>query len=320
MTLPGWLRSLVERVLGWGPVQTGRRVMDDYGQAGGALLAGGLTYSALFVILPILLVLTGVLGLVVTDTDRRTVMIRSIGDALPPLRDVVQVFLDRITENAAGFGVLGLLAAVWGASHFYGSLDEAFARLFPRVRKRGLVERTVRGLASVGLFILVALIALALTGTASALADSSASGIGGAAAPVLKVLTPVLAWIVFILAVGFVYRVVPARSISLRAVWLPAVVAGLALALLTQLFSYIAPRLVGSSALYGTFLAVFAAMVWLSTGFQILLVGAAWVRERTLREDQRIAEHETHAPTTVVPAEGTTPPADEARSESAEEA
>jgi membrane protein len=290
MTVPGWLRSLLDRGLGWGPVQTVRRVMDAYGQAGGGLLAGGLTYSALFVILPILLVLTGVLGLIVTDAERRLAMIRSIGDALPPLRDLVESFLERISDNAAGFGGLGLLAAAWGASHFYGALDEAFARLFPRARKRGFVERTVRGLASVGLLVVVAILVLGLTGVTSALADTQTSGFAGAAAPALRLLAPALAWLVFIVATGFVYRVVPARPITMRAVWLPAVVAGLGLALLTQLFSYLVPRLVGSSALYGTFLAVFAAMVWLSTGFQILLVGAAWVRDRAVRGDERDAD------------------------------
>jgi membrane protein len=289
MTVPDWLRSLAVRVLGWGPVQTARRVMDDYGAAGGGLLAGGLTYSALFVILPILLVVTGVLGLVVTDAERRLSVFRSIGDALPPLRDLVEGFIQRISENAAGFSGLGVLAAVWGASHFYASLDEAFARLFPRARKRGFVERTARGLASVGLFVLVAFLVLALTGITSALADEPAAGVVDSAAPLLRIVAPALAWLVFILATGFVYRVVPARPISIRAVWLPAVVAGLGLALLTQLFSYLAPRLIGTSALYGTFLAVFAAMVWLSTGFQILLVGAAWVRDRVTREDMPAA-------------------------------
>jgi membrane protein len=296
MTVPGWLRSLADRVLGWGPVRTVQRVMDAYGQAGGGLLAGGLTYSALFVILPILLVLTGVLGLVVTDAVRRATMIRSIGDALPPLRDLVEGFLEQITDNAAGFSGLGLLAALWGASHFYGSLDEAFARLFPRARKRGFVERTLRGLGSVALLVVVAILVLGLTGITSALADDQTSAIAGAAAPVLGIVAPAVAWMVFILATGFVYRVVPARQISLSVVWLPAVVAGLGLALLTQLFSYLAPRLVGSSALYGTFLAVFAAMVWLSTGFQILLVGAAWVRDRAAREDERTLGGAADAP------------------------
>jgi membrane protein len=288
MNLPGWLRSAVDRLLGWGPIATARRVMDAYGQAGGALLAGGLTYSALFALLPILLVLTGALGLLVTDVERRASMIQSIGNALPPLRDLVQAFLEGITDSAAGFGLVGLLGAVWGASHFYGSLDDAFSRLFPRARKRGFVERTVRGLASVALLVVIAIIVLGLTGLVSVLADERTSPFAGSTRPIVGALSSGLAWVVFVVATGFVYRVVPASQISLRVVWLPALVAGLGLAALTELFSYLAPRLVGSAALYGTFIAIFAAMVWLSTGFQILLVGAAWVRERAVAEDERV--------------------------------
>ena len=290
MVLPEWLRSLLDRLLGWGPIATARRVMDAYGQAGGALLAGGLTYSAVFALLPILLVLTGVLGLVVSDADRRASMIHGIGQALPPLSDVVQAFLEAIASNAAGFGIVGLVGAVWGASHFYGSLDEAFSRLFPRARKRGFVERTGRGILSVVLFVAIATLVLLLTGLTSALADERTSPLAGAARGIVGGVSSALAWFVFIVATGFVYRVVPTREISLRAIWLPALIAGLALAALTELFSYVAPRLIGSAALYGTFVAIFAAMVWLSTGFQILLLGAAWVRERALVDDERAGE------------------------------
>jgi uncharacterized BrkB/YihY/UPF0761 family membrane protein len=55
---------------------------------------------------------------------------------------------------------------------------------------------------------------------------------------------------------------------------------GITLAAFTDLFVYIAPRLIGSLALYGAIAASFAALVWLSVGFQALLLGAAWTRER----------------------------------------
>jgi uncharacterized BrkB/YihY/UPF0761 family membrane protein len=65
-----------------------------------------------------------------------------------------------------------------------------------------------------------------------------------------------------------------------RALAPPALVAGLILAALTQLFVFIAPRLVGALSVFGGFAAVFATLVWLSWAFQVLLLGAAWVRER----------------------------------------
>jgi membrane protein len=280
LTPPPRLRAAASRVVDWSPVQTTRRVLDAYGAAGGGLLAGGLAYSALFALLPSLLLLTGVLGFVVDDPERRIAIVRGIGQALPPLQGIVSTSLDQITENAAGLGTVGLIGLAWGASHFYGSLDDAFARIFQDERRRGFVIRTVRGVLSVVLLVTVFIAALVLTGIASFLAAETASRFGGDSQGFWQFASPVLAAIVFIAATAVIYRLVPARATPWSAVGPPAVVAGLALTLLTQLFSYIAPRLIGIGNVYVTFVAIFAAMVWLSIGFQILLLGAAWARDR----------------------------------------
>jgi uncharacterized BrkB/YihY/UPF0761 family membrane protein len=90
----------------------------------------------------------------------------------------------------------------------------------------------------------------------------------------------VLTGIVFVTAALLIYRLVPAIHVPWSAALLPALLVGIALAALTQLFSYLAPRLIGAAAVYGTFVAIFAAMIWLATGFQLLLMGAAWVSVR----------------------------------------
>jgi membrane protein len=92
--------------------------------------------------------------------------------------------------------------------------------------------------------------------------------------------SPLLAAAILVFGTLVIYRIVPARRVTWRAAVPPALLVGASIALLTQLFSYVAPRLIGTAAVFGTFVAVFAAMVWMSVAFQILLVGAAWVRER----------------------------------------
>jgi membrane protein len=278
--LPSGVRATADRVLGWSPVQTARRVLDAYGAAGGGLLAGGLTYSALFALLPSLLLLTGILGFVVDDPERRVAIVRGIGQVLPPLAGLVSASLQQITEDAAGFGTVGLIGLAWGASHFYGSLDDAFARIFHDAPRRGFLVRTVRGLLSVVLLVTVFIAALVLTGIASYLAEQTTSRFGDESKAFWQIAAPVLAGVVFVAATAAIYRLVPAQATPWRAVGPPAVVVGVALTLLTQLFSYVAPRLIGIGSVYVAFVAVFAAMVWLSTGFQILLVGAAWARDR----------------------------------------
>lgn len=284
MRLPPAVRAPADRVLRLGPIQTARRVLDAYGNAGGGLLAGGLTYSAVFAVLPSLLLLTGLVGFVVTDPARRAAIVGGIGRALPPFEGLVANLLEGLSEDSTGFGILGLLGLAWGASHFYGSLDDAFSRIFLNDPRRGFVARTVRGLLSVILLVTVFVAALGLTGIGSYLAEQTATRFGGRTTDFWQIASPTLAAVVFVLATAIVYRVVPGRQVSWSALRLPALVVGILLALLTQLFSFIAPRLIGVASLYAAFVAVFAAMVWLSTGFQILLIGATWVRERMVRE------------------------------------
>lgn len=254
--------------------------MEVYDDAGGGLLAGGLTYSALFALLPSLLLLTGILGFLVDDPDRRRAIVEGIGRSLPPLSGFLEESLQQITEGAAGAGVIGLVGLAWGASRFYGSLDDAVARLFRRAPKRGFVTRTLRGILSVVLLVSVFLGSLILTGIASYLADQTAAQFGTESEAFWKFVTPVLTAVVFVLAAALIYRLVPAIHVPWSAAALPALVVGIGLAALTQLFSFVAPRLIGAAAVYGTFVAIFAAMIWLATGFQMLLMGAAWASVR----------------------------------------
>ena len=60
----------------------------------------------------------------------------------------------------------------------------------------------------------------------------------------------------------------------------PAVVVGLIIVGLSQIFTFLVPRLVGVAALAGSLASAFIALAWLSFTFQALLYGAAWVRVR----------------------------------------
>ena len=287
MNVPPRLRAAIERVVGLGPVVTARRVMEIYNDAGNGLLAGGLTYSALFALLPSLLLLTGILGLLVDDPDRRRAIVEGIGDSLPPLRGFLQDSLQQITAGAAGAGGIGLLGLAWGASRFYGSLDDAVGRIFRRAPKRGVVARTLRGILSVLLLMSIFLVALIFTGIGSYLAAQTAARLGGDSRQFWGIVTPLLTGLLFVVAAVLIYRLVPAVQVPWSAAVKPAVLVGIGLTVLTQVFSILAPMLIGAAAVYATFVAIFAAMVWLATGFQILLIGAAWVAVRLAPIDPR---------------------------------
>jgi len=81
-----------------------------------------------------------------------------------------------------------------------------------------------------------------------------------------------------------VYRAVPTPAPTWRAAFVPGVVAGISLEVVARLFAFLAPRLIGAAALLGTIATVFAALAWLALSFQAILLGAAWVRDRTERQ------------------------------------
>ncbi len=280
MKLPTWIQSRVDRFLARPRIVTARCVLEGFGTAGGGLLAGGLTYAALFALLPALLLLTSVLGLLVEDPERQRAIVESLGQSLPPLRGIVDATLERIAQGATISGTVGLIGLAWGASRFYGSLDDAFARIFTNVPPRNIIEQMVRGVVSVVLLVSMFIVGLALTGIASFLAEQTTARFGGSTATFWSVVTPLMTLVVFVAGMGAIYRLVPPRHVPWRVLILPAVLVGIGLTLVTQLFSYVAPRLILNAAVYGTFVAIFAAMIWLSTGFQLMLLGAAWIRER----------------------------------------
>jgi len=256
-----------------------RGVLDRYGAAGGGLLAGGLAYSALFAIVPLTALMAGIVGLVVDDEARRAAVVTAIAEVLPPLRDIVRLVLDEAARAAGAISVVGGLTLVWGASRFAVGFEDAMRRIFGGERRRGFVRRNAAALVAVLGLIGVAILGAVLAGVSSFLDAAEARGgpvVGFVIGTVLGVVPSLLA----MASVALVYRLVPVLAPRWRAIVPPAVAVALVLTILTRVFVFIAPRLVGAAATIGALATAFAALAWLSLSFQAILLGAAWVRQR----------------------------------------
>jgi membrane protein len=284
MTVPPALQRLVDRLLRWPPVVRLQEILAAYNEAGGGLLAAGLAFSALFAGLTGLLFAVGLTGFVVNDSGSREKIVGDIARQVPPLEPIVRDGLLKMAGNAGAFSVLGIAGLGWSASQFYGTVDAAFGRIFKKVPERGLSDRIVRGLVSV-VIVVGALAAGIVTSSVQAFLERDAPPVvGDAARFVTAVAFPAITVVLVVVAVSIVYRLVPNTHVPWSVLGPPALLTGLVLAGLTEAFVFIAPRLVGSLEIFGGFAAVFAALIWLNWAFQILLIGAAWTRER-LPED-----------------------------------
>jgi uncharacterized BrkB/YihY/UPF0761 family membrane protein len=169
-------------------------------------------------------------------------------------------------------------------------MDTAFARIFSEHPERDVFRRTALGFATVGVLGAVIVVVVAGIGALAALEalidtqDSLASG-------TIEILTwPPILVLAACVAVAMAYRRLPPRSPAWRALLIPALVVGATLVVLSQAFSYLAPRLVGFADLAGPLASGFAALAWLSFSFQAFLLGAAWVRVRDERRPPSTGE------------------------------
>ena len=272
--------AILERFLDRPRVALLRAVLDVYGRAPGGLLANGLAFAALFAAFPVALVTLGVAGWIVDDPTIQARLARAIGTLLPPLRDLVDQALLTLSDGAAITSAVGLIGLVWTVSQFYVTLDVAFARIFADRQERNVFRRTARGFVSVAGLVGV-IVALIVGGSLAAAAEAFLP----ASSPTLAALGRILASVPVVTAIGvvaiaIVYRVVPPRSPSWSAIWLPALVAGVGIVALSQLFLFVAPRLIGAALVTGSLATAFIALAWMSFTFQALLLGAAWVRVR----------------------------------------
>jgi membrane protein len=243
-------------------------------QAGASLFAAALAFGTLFAVIPLLLLLSGAIGWLVDDPIRRQVLVDQLVGIFPPLAGAFAASLDGAVEQRGALSIIGVVGLLWGASAYYGGLDEVMRRLFPGGGVRSEFSRRARG--GVTIVVLVALIvgAISLSGVWVAL-DQVVGGLF-----FWRYLAPAISLAVMVLIVLAVYCLVPTAPPSLRAALAPAVVAGLAIGILTNLFSLLAPVLIGGMAGFGVIAAVFGALIWLNLSYQILLFGAAWARIR----------------------------------------
>jgi membrane protein len=274
------LAALVDSVKGRPRVVTSLAVFDAYGAAGGGLLAGGLAYAGLLASLAGCLLIVGLVGFLVRDPVRQAALVDELAQRVPPLAGLLHTGLERVADSAVEFSIIGLLGLAWGIGRFYDALDTAFGRVFSGDHQRGFLSRLVRGLGVAGVLV-GAIVGSVVLGTVTALVDSilppDVMPIVGGVASVGFALTPIL---LYVAGVGAIYRWVPPSKVPWRYAGRPTLVVALGLAVLSNVFVAIQGRLLGALEIFSGFVVVLATMVWLSFGFQLLLLGAAWVRVR----------------------------------------
>lgn len=237
----------------------------------------------MFAIVPGVLLLAGVVGILFADPVEQAKVVAIVVGVLPPLRDLIEAVITEAVRAAGPVSIVGAIFLVWGTSRFVVAFEDAIARVMGGDRRRGLVASNLGALAAVVLMIGAILVSTLLSGALAFLEAGAELGVLQVVGDVISIAFGLLPIGATVGATIVVYRIVPLPAPTWRAVIVPGIAAGLALTILARVFVFLAPKLIGAAAFLGALATAFAALAWLSLSFQAILLGAAWVRERTDR-------------------------------------
>jgi membrane protein len=255
--------------------------MEISGEAGAPLFSAALAFSTLFAMIPLVLLLAGVIGWLISDPAEQEALLNQLISMVPPLAGFFESTLDGLVQSRGALSLVGLVGLLWGASAYYAGLDEVMRRIFIGGGVRDQIARRIRGLITV--LILVAVVALLIAlGSLWALIDRF---FGDTA--LFRYAAPLISIAVMVVVTLAVYKLVPTAPPSVRAALPPSIVAGIGIALLTNLFGALTPLLLGGLSGLGVVATVFGTLIWLNLSYQILLYGAAWARLRRDRETEK---------------------------------
>jgi membrane protein len=274
------LQSIAVVVVGQPRVARARSVLDRFNAVDGGLLAAGVAYNAIFALIPLGLLASGIAGFVLRDPTSQANAIAGIIAFAPPLAGVIDEILAGLSTASASVSIVGVVLAGWGTSRLFASLESAFAQIFAGTPRRGLIRRAAWRIGSIGLMAVILL--LALIGAPALTIVGEVARANGTLDLLIE--TVLLAFPIAGtgLALAAVYRFIPPARPTWPAIGVPAAVGALTLAALTRIFVFLTPRLFGTNVVYGTLGAILISLAWLDLVFTVILIGAAWVRERAV--------------------------------------
>jgi membrane protein len=257
----------------------GKETWQGYTHHNVSLQAAAISYYVLFSIVPLMILIGGVLGFVVTDDVRREEMQDKILDALPLSRtegrDAVESAFDTL-ENTRGVALaVGLAGTLWTAATVFSAVRRCLNAVWGIYERRPFVTSKLIDFLQLGMLGLLLLASFAITGLVHAVHNFSADWLGFFADSALwEIPTTLVAPMVAFFALTMLYRLVPAAHPRWRDAAAAAAPAALALFILANGFAFFVANFNNFDAIYGALAGVMLFLLFMNIAANILLIGA----------------------------------------------
>jgi len=257
-------------------------VIQTFSAAEGALLAGSMAYYTFLSILPLLMIAGSIVGILSSgSTGVQEALIGAVEQIFPGISG--RALLNQLIQSRAAFGILGLITVAYAGSGFVGALTASLNRMWGVSSGRNPIGQKLLNFLIVIMLGAVLLGSVALTLWVAYLASQVTQG--SEAATFAQQLELFASPISLFLCLLLLYRLLPARTLSLRSQVPGAAVGAVAIEILKRGFTLWAQNSAGVSALPRSLLSVVLLLVWLGFFGQVILYGAAFnvVRDRRKR-------------------------------------
>jgi membrane protein len=238
-------------------------------------LASMVAYNLLLSIFPVVLVALFVAGRILRSRELRDSVLLDLQQLFPQAAETtVDAAVARLQEASTTAGVIAIVAAVWFASSFWGSLDTAFGQIYHRGSRIWVRQKLFSiGMSGVVLLFIIATLAVpALQSLLLTRADDLPFGLSNVQG-IIYAITLAAGLTILFVALCVTYALVPVGRMPWRCVWPGALGATLTIGILDYAFPLYLQN-VSTLRVGTTFVFIVIALVWFYALALILLAGA----------------------------------------------
>lgn len=233
------------------------------------LRAAGLTYYTVMSLVPILAMVFGILKGFGFDENLQM----WLNDQFPGYESAVNqvmVFVGRILDRTRGglIAGVGIFVLLWSVIQVFNNIENAFNQIWEVHKPRSIARKFTDYMAVIFVAPILLITSIGLTTAVKNLL--SWLHWDWLLNVLLWLLALVLMWGLFI----FVYWLMPNTKVKFKGAAIAALLAGTAFFAFQKFYFLVQSQLSAYNAIYGTFAAIPLFLVWISTSWQIVLIGA----------------------------------------------
>ena len=268
----------------------GRRAVAGFLQHESLQNAGSMAYFSILSVFQLLVLAVVAMSFFLGEGAARDFVIEQVQAASPMEPDTIEAVIDGVIESRGGISLVSGAFLLWGALGVFSALNRGIASAFVSTQRRGFLQDKLIGLAVMaitGLLGVASIVIGIVTGILQRAADDVLARIPGGELAVWLIgfLTPIILIFAAFLAI---YRLVPNRPLSLRAVWPGAMLATVLWTLLRMGFTWYTTNIANYESAFGPISAAISLLVFLYFASVIVLLGAELARASALDDPDQL--------------------------------